>query len=193
MNTKNFKSFEEKKENGYTVKEMSGNGLRFLLTFDKQNKNGERLAIEFSKCTADKYWKKYGINPGFEYWNVQTYATKTEKDGFEKCSGIYDLLTGDVENVLNEKPADGSRWVINFNEMKAATDENLNALIEKIEAIFFMDWPTFYKSMGYREREIWNNKEVCSYRYENGYQVYKITDHTGKSCEFSIKLNYWTN
>lgn len=48
-------------------------------------------------------------------------------------------------------------------------------------------------SAGYREHSILDNLTRYEYRPENGYRVIRFTDNKGKSCEYSLKLERWTN
>lgn len=48
-------------------------------------------------------------------------------------------------------------------------------------------------SAGYREHSILDNLKRYEYRPENGYRVIRFFDNNGKSCEYSLKLERWTN
>jgi len=80
---------EEMMKKEYTAKQMTK--TRWFYTFTEPNAKGEKVVIELCKCadipgkdSMPKLWVKHGfINRVLEtYWNVQTYVTDKDGNGF---------------------------------------------------------------------------------------------------------------
>jgi len=176
----------------WTIKDVSGNGLRYLATLNKKNCLNEKIILELDHCKISenqyKYWKKYGIKENQDHFIVRSYCY----DESGNCSGKYDLLFG---YVLNNITVNSNTWAINFDHFtfKEFNETTINKILTETETIFLNNWNVFFNSMGYRERSIWDNKKSVIFCSENGYNSLTITDQDGKRCEYSIYLNRWTN
>jgi hypothetical protein len=103
---------------------------RWFYTFTEPNSKGEKIMVEFVKCISDLnnknsalyIWKKAGyIDKLLEtYWNIEVYVYDTEGN----CWGRYNPQVKLSEN--------GKRYVINFDWLLEATEENKQRLIDEV-------------------------------------------------------------
>ncbi len=107
----------------YTIEKMAG--TRWFYTFTEPNAKGEKVVIEFCKCTnpggnnaIPVLWEKHGyIDRVLEtYWSIQTYVTDTEGRSFMR---------------YNPQVKSGT-YKTDFNWMFEATEENKEKLIDEI-------------------------------------------------------------
>lgn len=106
---------------------------REYLIFEDQNAKGEKISIEFVRCTDSDYkrslpklWKKKGYIDRVlkTYWSIDVMATDKK--------GTWGRYNPQVK--LSE---DDKRQIINFEWMFEATPENKKKLIEEVERLAF--------------------------------------------------------
>lgn len=113
----------------YTIKQMAS--TRWFYYFEDKNRKGERLTIEVVKCEVENpndknclpyLWKKNGFIDRIltSYWSIQTFVHDTEENCFEAYNPTIKLSK------------DKKRFVINFDWMLEATEENLNLILEEV-------------------------------------------------------------
>lgn len=112
----------------FTVKQMAENRSFYYCT--EKNEKGEKLTVELVKIIDDlkdrksfmNLWKKEGyikeVLPS--RWSIHTYVD--DSDG--NCRGAY--------NPMHKLSDDGKRYVINFEWMFEATEENKEKLLEEV-------------------------------------------------------------
>lgn len=120
-----------------TIEQRSKNCA--LYTFADLNARGEKIQFELSRCgdglencknSLPYLWKKSGyINRVLpNYWCVSVYAT--ENNG--NCWGWYNPQTLDYKRTDKDGKTIESRYIINFDYMFEATEENKQKLIDEI-------------------------------------------------------------
>lgn len=130
------------KQKGFAIKRTCENNAFYYLMdetregWNKYNAKGESLCVEIgmgqnyvpnSKHSLPYLWYKNGHTEKIlqNWWEVQTYITK--EDGM--CYRAYDPTI---------KPSDdGKRFVINFDWMLDATEENFEKILDEILKRFF--------------------------------------------------------
>lgn len=121
--------------NNITIEEKQVTKSTSIYQISECNSLGETLTIEIVKCTSDNnrknslpnLWVKHGFTDTLfnSYWNVTTYVY----DSKGNCRMKY--------NPQVKWSDDQKCYVINFNYMCEATEENKKMLINEIIKRFF--------------------------------------------------------
>jgi len=130
INKKHHKKSLNMQTEKYQIKDRTGANRSFEVRFVEKNNKGESLLLFLNKCenydisnSLPKLWYKHGyINRVLQsYWHIEVYVHNGE---IEYYNNRY--------NPQLKSDESGENYIINFDWLFEATEENMKKLIDEV-------------------------------------------------------------